>query len=54
MRYRVYGYTDSDPAKEQLLYEANTLKQAIHYAKNHPMATAVVDNETDDELWSYP
>jgi hypothetical protein len=52
MRYRVYGFTDDEPIEEQLLFTTETLDEAISNAEVNPMATAVVDNETDEEVWT--
>ena len=52
MRYRVYGFTDAEPIEEQLLFTTETLDEAISNAEVNPMATAVVDNETDEEVWT--
>lgn len=55
MRYAVWGFSDEDPAREEVIEMFDTQAEAIAYAKQDGMSTGVVDTDTDYQVWSaYP
>jgi hypothetical protein len=53
VRYRVFGYSDAVGSQhtESLLEAYKTADDAIRTAEANPMATTVIDWETDEVLW---
>jgi hypothetical protein len=53
MRFRVWGYTDTDPEAPSILKSFASSTAAIAYAEGNGMAVEVEDADTGEILWTW-